>query len=97
MENLDREKVLHVASLAKLRIEESELEKCAKELKDLMAEVDRIQEAVIDDEEILISPSTNENVYNEDTVGSMLTREEILKNANKKYGSYIAVTRALND
>ena len=97
MENLDREKVLHVASLAKLRIEESELEKYAKELKDLMTEVDRIQEAVIDDEEILISPSTNENVYNEDTVGSMLTREEILKNANKKYGSYIAVTRALND
>ena len=97
MENLDREKVLHVASLAKLRIEEAEIEKYAKELKDLMSEVDRIQEAQIDDEEILISPSENRNVYSEDTVGSMLTREEILKNANKKYGSYIAVTRALND
>ena len=97
MENLDRDKVLHVASLAKLRIEEDEIEKYVKELKDLMAEVDRIQEAEIDDEEILISPSTNRNVYNDDTVGSMLTREEILKNANKKYGSYIAVTRALND
>ncbi len=97
MENLDREKVLHVASLAKLRIEEAEIEKYAKELKDLMTEVDRIQEAKIDDEEILISPSENKNVYSEDTVGSMLTREEILKNANKKYGSYIAVTRALND
>ena len=97
MENLDREKVLHVASLEKLRIEEAEIEKYAKELKDLMTEVDRIQEAEIDDEEILISPSENKNVYSEDTVGSMLTREEILKNANKKYGSYIAVTRALND
>ena len=97
MENLDREKVLHVASLAKLRIEEAEIEKYAKELKDLMSEVDRIQEAQIDDEEILISPSENKNVYKDDTVGSMLTREEILKNANKKYCSYIAVTRALND
>ena len=97
MENLDREKVLHVASLAKLRIEEDEIEKYVKELKDLMAEVDRIQEAKIDDEEILISPSANRNVYNDDTTGTMLTREEILKNANKKYGSYIAVTRALND
>ena len=97
MENLDREKVLHVASLAKLRIEEDEIPKYVKELKDLMAEVDRIQEAEIDDEEILISPSANRNVYNDDTTGTMLTREEILKNANKKYGSYIAVTRALND
>ena len=97
MENLDREKVLHVASLAKLRIEEDEIPKYVKELKDLMAEVDRIQDVQIDDDEILICPTENRNVYNDDTIGSMLTREEILKNANKKYGSYIAVTRALND
>ncbi len=97
MENLDREKVLHVASLAKLRIEDDEIEKYVKELKDLMDEVNRIQDVQIEDEEILISPSDNRNVYKDDTVGSMLTREEILKNANKKYGSYIAVTRALND
>lgn len=97
MENLDREKVLHVASLAKLRIEEDEIPKYVKELKDLMAEVDRIQDVQIEDDEILICPTENKNVYNDDTIGSMLTREEILKNANKKYGSYIAVTRALND
>ena len=97
MENLDREKVLHVASLAKLRIEEDEISKYVKELKDLMHEVDRIQEVKIEDDEILISPNENRNVYKEDTVGSMLTREEILKNVNKKYGSYIAVSRALND
>jgi len=97
MEKLDREKVLHVASLAKLRIEDDEVEKYVKELKDLMDEVNRIQEVQIEDEKILISPSENRNVYKDDTVGSMLTREEILKNANKKYGSYIAVTRALND
>ena len=97
MENLDREKVLHVASLAKLRIEDDEIEKYVKELKDLMDEVNRIQDVQIEDEEILISPSDNRTDYKDDTVGSMLTREEILKNANKKYGSYIAVTRALND
>ena len=97
MENLDKEKVLHVASLAKLRIEEDEIDKYVKELKDLMDEVNRIQEVEIDDEEILISPTTNKDVYKDDTIGTMLTREEILKNANKKYGSYIAVTRALND
>lgn len=97
MENLDREKVLHVASLAKLRIEEDEIDKYVKELKDLMDEVNRIQEVEIEDDEILICPTENKDVYKDDTIGSMLTREEILKNANKKYGSYIAVTRALND
>jgi len=97
MEILDKNKVLHVASLAKLKIEDEEVDKYVKELKDLMNEIDRIQEVEIDDQEITISPSTNRNIYNEDNPGKMLTREEILKNANKKYGSYIAVTRALND
>ncbi len=97
MESLDKEKVLHVAELAKLKLEDQEIDKYAHELKDLMKEIDRIQEVKIEDEEILISPSENTNVYNEDIVGNMLTREEILKNANKKYGSYIAVTRALHD
>lgn len=97
MEKLDRETVLHVASLAKLHLTEEEIEKYSYQLKDIMDEMDKILNFNVDDEEILISPCTNEDTYNEDEIGNMLTREEILKNANKKYGSYIAVTRALND
>ena len=97
MEKLDRETVLHVANLAKLHLTEEEIEKYSYQLKDIMDEMDKILNFNVDDEEILISPCTNEDTYNEDEIGNMLTREEILKNANKKYGSYIAVTRALND
>lgn len=97
MEKLDRETVLHVASLAKLHLTEEEIEKYSYQLKDIMDEMDKILNFNVDDEEILIAPCTNEDTYNKDEIGNMLTREEILKNANKKYGSYIAVTRALND
>ena len=97
MEKLNRETVLHVANLAKLHLNEEEIEKYSYQLKDIMGEMDRILNVDIDDTEILIAPCNNVDTYNDDEVGNMLTREEILKNANKKYGSYIAVTRALND
>lgn len=97
MEKLDREKVLHVATLAKLALNEEEIEKYSYQLKDIMTEMDRILNVEISDEDILIAPCTKEDTYNEDEIGEMLTREEILKNANKKYGSYIATSRALND
>ncbi len=97
MEKLDEKTVLHVASLAKLHLSDDEKELYAYQLKDIMNEMDRINNVEIDDEEILIAPCNNINTFNEDETKEMLTREEILKNANKKYGSYIAVTRALND
>lgn len=97
MENLDRNTILHAASLAKIRLSEEEVTKYEKELKDIMGEISKIENADFNEGDVLISPSKCENVYNEDEVGSMLTREEILKNANKKYGSFIAVSKALND
>ena len=97
MEKLEKEKVLHVASLAKLHLTEEEVEKFSYQLKDILTEIKKIEDVEIPDQDIVIAPCTNKNTYNEDTIGEMLSREEILKNANKKYGSYIAVTRALND
>lgn len=94
---MDERTILHIANLAKLKLDESEIEKYKKELEDLMAEVRKIEEVSLGDEEILISTSTNTNVYNDDNASDMLSREEILKNANKKYGSFIATARALNE
>ena len=96
MESLDEKKVLHIANLAKLKLDESEVKKYVKDLNDLMNEIKKIEDVEINDD-ILIAPVNNTNVYNEDNVGEMLSREEILKNANKKYGSFIATSRALND
>lgn len=98
MEKLTKEKVLHVANLAKLNIEEKEIEKYSKQLADILSEIEKITSVDIKEEgDVLISPVFHQNRFKEDIAGSMLTKEEIFKNAKNTSGSYIVVPKVLND
>jgi len=46
---IDREQVLHVAKLARLRLSEAEVEKMAGELSGILEHVDRIEQLDLDD------------------------------------------------
>lgn len=98
MECLSKDKVLHVANLARLSIDDNEIEKYGKQLCDILTEIDKIIEVDIDAKEaILIAPTDSNNRYSEDEIGDMLTKEEVLKNAKHKAGDFIAVPRVIND
>ena len=88
---LTKEQVLHVANLAKLEIDESEIEKYQHQLNNILNEIDKINKVDIRADEMLISPTTNKNVFREDKVGTMLKVEEVLKNANNTNGDFIEV------
>lgn len=78
---IDRDQVLHVARLARLRLEPDELERMAGELSGILEHVDRI--ARLDLEEI--EPTSHvvelENVQRPDEPAPSLTSEEALANA----------------
>lgn len=98
MEKLTKEEVKHVADLARLNINEDEIEKYSVQLNDILTEIDKILSVEIDEnEEMLISTTDAVNRLNEDEVGKMLTKEEIFKNAKNKSGDYIIVPKVLND
>ncbi|HET9162152.1 MAG TPA: Asp-tRNA(Asn)/Glu-tRNA(Gln) amidotransferase subunit GatC [Solirubrobacterales bacterium] len=78
---IEREQVLHVAKLARLRLSEPELEKMAGELSGILAHVDRISELDLDD----VSPTSHvielENVLRPDVPRPSWPREDVLEQA----------------
>ena len=97
MEKLSKEEILHVAKLAHLNITEDEIEKYSIQLRDILSEIDKINEVQIEENDILIAPTNNRNVYFMDEPKEMLSKEEVLKNANNKNEDFIIVPRVIND
>jgi len=95
LEILTDSKIKHIADLAKLNIKEQELEKYKKQLSDIMTEINKIEEVKIDENDIMISPTDNENCYDEDIVKLHISKEEAFKNAKNQKGGYIVVPKIL--
>lgn len=91
MEKLTREEVLHVASLARIKLSEEEIEKYQVELKKLLNDVEKINEVKGYDDEILISCWEENTKLRKDEKGEMLNPKEVLENVPRHSGNYIAV------
>lgn len=78
---IEREQVLHVAKLARLRLNEAEVEKMAGELSGILEHVDRIGELDLDD----VAPTSHvvdlENVLRPDEPRPSRPREAVLEQA----------------
>jgi len=78
---IDREQVLHVARLARLRLSEAEIERMTGELSGILEHVDRIGELELDD----VPPTSHvvelENILRPDKPRPSWPREDILAQA----------------
>jgi aspartyl-tRNA(Asn)/glutamyl-tRNA(Gln) amidotransferase subunit C len=78
---IEREQVLHVARLARLRLSEEEVERMAGELSGILEHVDRIGELDLDD----VPPTSHvvdlENVLRPDTPRPSWPRDDVLAQA----------------
>lgn len=90
-DKLTKEQVLHVAELARIKIDEEEIEKYQVELKKLLDEVEKINKVKGYDDEILIAPWRQKTELRKDEPGEMLDPKEVLKNVPQHSGNYIAV------
>jgi aspartyl-tRNA(Asn)/glutamyl-tRNA(Gln) amidotransferase subunit C len=97
VKSLSKEKVLHVADLGKIAINDEEIEAYGYGLKQILDEIERINELDIQTDDILIAPTDNFNIYRDDEVQDMLTINDVVKNAPKTKGNYIEVVRVIND
>jgi aspartyl-tRNA(Asn)/glutamyl-tRNA(Gln) amidotransferase subunit C len=78
---IDREQVLHVAKLARLRLTDEEVERMSAELSSILEHVERINELDLDG----VAPTSHvvdvENVLRPDEPRQSLPREQALENA----------------
>jgi aspartyl-tRNA(Asn)/glutamyl-tRNA(Gln) amidotransferase subunit C len=78
---IDREQVLHVARLARLRLSEAEVETMASELSGILEHVDRIAELDLDDVEPTSHVVALENVLRPDEPRPSWPRDAMLEAA----------------
>ena len=91
MDKLTKKEVLHVADLARIKLSEEEIEKYQVELKSLLNDVEKINEVKGYDDDILIACWEENTKLREDKSGEMLNPKEVIENAPRHSGNYIAV------
>ena len=96
MAKITLEDVEYVASLAQLTLDEEAKQRLLREMGDLLAYVDKLNELDTDDVEPMMHVLDISNVYREDVVTGSLDHEAALKNAPKTDGSYFPVPRILD-
>lgn len=91
MDKLTREEILHVAELARIKLTEEEIEKYRVQLKQLLNDVEKINDVKGYDDEILIACWEKNTKLRKDESGEMLNPKEVIENAPRHSGNYIAV------
>ena len=97
MDKLTREEVLHIAYLARINLEEDEIEKFRVQLKKLMDDIDKIKDVKGYDEELMISPVTHNAPLRSDNEGAMLDYKTVMKNVPHNTGNFVEVPVMLNE
>lgn len=99
MEKLSEVELMHVANLARLSLSDSEKEKFASDLPLILHDIKRIKEVTLHDvsDDIMISPSKNENEYHEVIEIEKIRKEEALKNSKLSDGNYVVVPKVIHD
>ena len=97
MDKLTKEEVLHVADLARIELNDEEIEKYQVQLKQLMNDIDKIKDVKGYDDERMIAPWNSNTELREDKEGIMLDPEKVLNNAPHHRGNYISVPTVISD
>ena len=90
-DKLSKEEVLHVAKIARISLTDEEIEKYRVELKELLNDVEKVNEVKGYDDDILIGCWEENTKLRSDEAGEMLNPKEVINNAPRHSGNYIEV------
>ena len=96
-EKLTREEVLHVAELARIKITEEEIERYQVQLKQLLNDVEKINDVEGYDDDILIANWDTPTTLREDSSKEMLNPKEVVEHAPRHSGNYIEVPVVISE
>ncbi len=92
---IDKQAVKQVAHLARIELQDKELEKLSEQLHDILGFIDKISK--LDIENVL--PSSHilpiSNVLREDEPHAYLATEKVLENAPSKKGNFFSVPKII--
>ena len=94
--SLTRAEVLKVATLARLKLTDAEVDDCTAKLDSILAYVDSLNEVATDEVEPLVHAVELSNVFRADEVTVSLSREAAFSNAPKTDGQFFLVPQILD-
>lgn len=94
---ISKKEVEKICDLANINVDESEKEKFAEELGDILTYVEKLDELDTDGIEPTAYPVPLRNVLREDKVGKSLAKEKAVENAPEKYKNQIKVPPIMSD
>lgn len=97
MDRLSKEEVMHVASLARISISDSEIDKYARDLKLLLDDVDKIKNIETDDEDLLVTPVEYHSELRSDNDTNSIEFSEVKKNVPATVGNFVEVPVMINE
>jgi len=95
--SLTRDEVAKVALLARLHLDDSELDTMTEQLGQIVAYVDQLAQLDTSDVEPMAHAVELTNVFSDDVLRPSLPREQALKNAPKQDGEFYCVPAVLGD
>ena len=97
MPDITRDEVRHLADLARIDLDDAELDHLAPQLAVILDSIKSISEVAADDIPPTSHPMPITNVFREDVVRAGLTAEEALSGAPQVEGQRFAVPRILGE
>ncbi len=94
--SVTRKDVEYIASLAKLKFEENELESFTHQLNDILAYIEKLNELDTENVLPLSHPVENNNVFRDDELKPSISTEDALKNAPNKTEDFFRVPKVIN-
>ena len=91
-----REEILHIANLADLELDESEIEKYALHLQDILNFANIVNNAPVDNLDITIGANEKKNVFRKDEIKVFEDNEALLQNAPSKEQNMFKIPKVIN-
>ena len=93
---ISKEEILHIAKLADLELEESEIEKYMLHLQDILNFANIVNNAPVDNLDITIGANEKKNVFTKDEIKVFEDNEALLQNAPSKELNMFKIPKVIN-
>jgi len=94
---ITREEVKHIALLARLELNEEEIEKYTRQLNDILMYMEKLNQVDTKNVEPLSHPFFTKTVFRDDLVKPSLSQEKAIENAPEKAKGFFKVPRIIEE
>ncbi len=92
---VSKEEILHIANLAHLELEESEIDNYILHLQDILNFANIVNNAPVEELDITIGTNEAKNVFRKDEVKIFENNESLLQNASQKEQNMFKIPKVL--